>query len=388
MSQFDAIVVGGGLVGAALALALGEAGLRLALVEQSRPSTLPNDQSWDARIYAVTPGNVRFLTRLGAWNTPDQPRIAPIQAMSIWGDDGKSCLEFDAYEAGVPELGFIAESRLMQDGLWRALDNHANIELICPGHCKTLELLPEMVRLHLENGTILQAALVVGADGGSSWIRQQAGIGVNTMPYDQLGIVANFETEKPHGGIARQWFLKDGILAWLPLPGNRISIVWSAFTTRAQSLMALDAGEFCQIVAETGHHALGTLHMITSPAAFPLRLQRNEAMIAPRLALVGDAAHLVHPLAGQGVNLGFRDTQQLAATLIDRNTRDLGDIMLLRRYERARKADILSMQAVTTGLQKLFNRDHSNLAWLRNTGLALTSKISPIKRQLMAHAIL
>jgi len=388
MTQFDVIVVGGGLVGAALALALGDAGLRLALVEQAPPQPLPDGQSWDARIYAVTPGNARFLRRLGAWDTLDSSRIAPIHAMSIRGDDGKSHLEFDAYEAGVPELGFIAESSLLQDGLWQALSRHPNVQLVCPAHCISMEVLPQTACLHLENGTVLQAALLAGADGGNSWIRQQAGIRVNTMPYDQLGIVANFETEKPHGGIARQWFLQDGILAWLPLPGNRISIVWSAFSVRAQSLLELDADAFCRTVAETGQHALGALRQITPPAAFPLRLQHNETMIAPRLALVGDAAHLVHPLAGQGVNLGFRDAQQLAATLTERGSRDLGDILLLRRYERARKTDILSMQAMTTGLQKLFNRDLANLAWLRNTGLALTNQIPPLKRQLMAHAIL
>jgi ubiquinone biosynthesis UbiH/UbiF/VisC/COQ6 family hydroxylase len=388
MSQYDVIVVGGGLVGAGLALALGQGGMQVALVEQATPLALPDDQSWDARIYAITPGNMRFLQKLGVWDVLDAARVAPIHAMSIWGDDDKAYLEFDAYEAGVPELGFIAESRLVLDGLWRALKQCDNINVVCPAKCKALELQPEVASLKLEGGQELQAALVVGADGSNSWIRQQAGISVNTMPYDQLGIVANFETEKPHGNIARQWFLPDGILAWLPLPGNRISIVWSAFSARAQSIMALEPDAFCQAVAEAGHHVLGALRLITPPAAFPLRLQRNESMIAPRLALVGDAAHQVHPLSGQGVNLGFRDAQQLAATLLDRGLRDVGDLMLLRRYERARKADILSMQAVTTVLQKLFNREDVYLAKLRNTGLALTNHISPIKRQLMAHAIL
>lgn len=388
MNQYDVIVVGGGLVGAALALALGEAGLRLALVEQVPPRPLPTDQSWDARVYAVTPGNIRFLQRLGVWDALDNTRIAPIHAMSVWGDDGKACLEFDAYAAGVPELGVIAESRLIQDGLWQALGSNANVDRICPARCATLELKPEAARLKLEQGPVLQASLVVGADGGNSWVRRQAGIGVNTMPYGQLGVVANFETEKPHGGIARQWFLPDGILAWLPLPGNRISMVWAVLPARAQSLLALDAEVFCHAVAEVGHHTLGMLRLMTTPAAFPLALQRNEGMVAPRLALVGDAAHLVHPLAGQGVNLGFRDAQQLAATLAAHGLRDFGDILLLRRYERARKADILAMQAVTTALQKLFNRDSAVLARLRNAGLALTDQISPLKRQLMAHAIL
>ncbi len=388
MKQFDVIVVGGGLVGAALSLALGEAGLRVALVERAEPPALPDDQSWDIRVYAVTPGNVRFLNRLGVWSNLDAARIAPIHAMCIRGDDGNSHLEFDAYEAGVPELGVIAESRLMQDGLWRSIGRCSNITLVCPALCAALQLLPESVQLKLEDGMELQASLVVGADGGGSWIRKQAGIAVNTMPYDQLGVVANFETDKPHGDIARQWFLPDGILAWLPLPGNRISIVWSAFTARAQSLMALETEAFCQAVAMAGHHALGELRLITPPAAFPLRLQRNESMVAPRLALVGDAAHLVHPLAGQGVNLGFRDAQQLATVLIAHGPRDFGDILLLRRYERTRQADILSMQAVTTGLQRLFNNTYAPLAMLRNAGLDLTNHLSPLKRQLMSHAIL
>lgn len=388
MSRFDVIVVGGGLVGAALAVALGKSGLRLALVEQTQPHPLPDDQSWDARIYAVTPGNARFLKHLGAWDMINASRIAPIQAMSIRGDDGVSHLEFDAYEAGVTELGFIVESRLMQDGLWRVLGNHPNVELISPAHCASLERSSGMVNLQLQEGPLLQSSLVVGADGGGSWIRQQAGIAVNTIPYDQLGIVANFETERPHDGIARQWFLPDGILAWLPLPGKRISIVWSAFTARAQSLMALEADAFCRTVAEAGRHVLGELRMVTSPAAFPLRLQQNEALVATRLALVGDAAHLVHPLAGQGVNLGFRDVRQLAETLARHGVRDLGDLLLLRRYERARKADILSMQAVTTGLQKLFNHEHASVAKLGAAGLFLADRISPLKRQLMAHAIL
>lgn len=388
MSRYDVIIVGGGLVGAALALSLGQGGVHVALIEQAIPTVLPDDQSWDARIYAITPGNARFLDRLGVWGALDSTRITPIQAMAIWGDDGTSYLEFDAYEAGVPELGFIAESRLMQDGLWRSIDECKNVDMVCPAVCKGLELLQDAACLMLEDGRELQASLLVGADGGGSWVRRQVGIGVNTMPYDQLGIVANFKTEKPHGGIARQWFLPDGIQAWLPLPGQRISMVWSAYSARAQPLMVLDAEAFCHAVAETGQHVLGQLQLMTPPAAFPLRLQCNDAMVAPRLALVGDAAHLVHPLAGQGVNLGFRDAQQLASTLLQRGGRDFGDHLLLRRYERARKADILSMQAVTTGLQKLFNRTGPSLAILRNTGLSLTNHIPPIKRQLMAQAIL
>lgn len=387
MSDYDVIVVGGGLAGSALALALGQGGLRVALVERNLSAPLPADASWDARVYAITPGNADFLRRLEVWDGLDASRIAPIHAMSVWGDDGQARLAFDPYDIGVSELGFIVESRLIQDGLRRALQAQPNVEQTCPVRCEKLELSESFACLSLEDGRKLKAALVVGADGSGSWVRREAGIEVSTMPYGQLGVVANFETEKPHDNMARQWFLPDGILAWLPLPGNRISIVWSATEERAQALLQLDETAFCKTVAAVGHDDLGALRLITAPAAFPLRLQRNDAMIGERLALVGDAAHLVHPLSGQGANLGFRDVQALASTVLEHGRRDLGDTLLLRRYERSRKADILAMQALTTGLQKLFNNENSQLAWLRNTGLALVDRVAPLKRQLMARAI-
>lgn len=386
MSEHDVIVVGGGLVGSALSLALVQGGLRPVLVEPAPPQ-LPADDSWDSRIYAISPGNAAFLRRLGAWDAMDAGRVAPIHAMRIWGDDGAAEMGFDAYEVGVPELGYIVESRLIQGALWRTLQAQQDIEMVVDSGA-SLELGKMLAHLTLTNGRMLEAPLLVGADGGNSWVRRQSGIGVSTMPYGQLGVVANFETEKPHGNIARQWFLRDGILAWLPLPGNRISIVWSAFEARAQELLKLGPEVFCQAVEHAGYAALGRLTLITPPAAFPLRLQRNDAMVAPRLALVGDAAHLVHPLAGQGVNLGFHDARDLASTVLGRGMFDLGDQILLRRYERARKTDILAMQAVTSGLQRLFNNHDPVLGWLRNNGLAAVDRIPNLKHQLMAHAIL
>ncbi|MCX7626918.1 MAG: UbiH/UbiF family hydroxylase [Methylophilaceae bacterium] len=386
MNDLDVVVVGGGLVGSALTLALAQAGLRLALVEPSPCAPLPGDASWDARIYAISPGNAEFLRQLGVWDGLDASRIAPIHAMHVWGDDGVSRLDFEAYDAGVPELGFIAESRLIQNGLWQALKSRTDVTIVSQsGTALTLER--DWARLDLEDGCSLRARLLVGADGGGSWVRQQAGIEVHTLSYGQLGIVANFEAERPHGNIARQWFLRDGILAWLPLPGNRISIVWSAFEAEAQALLALGEAAFCRAVEEAGHGVLGTLRQITPPMAFPLRLQHNTAVVAPRLALVGDAAHMVHPLAGQGVNLGFRDAKVLAETLMARGLRELGDLLLLRRYERARKADVVAMQVTTTGLQKLFNNPHPVWGWLRNRGLAVVHRLHPLKRQLMVHAL-
>lgn len=383
--SFDVIIVGGGLAGTALALALQRSGLKLALVQSALPAA--SDEGWDSRIYAVTPGNADFLRSLGVWDGLDAERIAPIHAMHVWGDSAppqqKPSLAFDAYAAGLPALGYIAEERLMQAGLWHALDE---VEVYAPAVSQHLEQTADVVRLTLNDGRQLTAKLLVGADGGNSWVRQQAGITVNSTPYKQQGVVANFATENPHHQIARQWFRRDGILAWLPLPGQRMSMVWSAFDAQAEYLMGLSAEALCAEVAEAGGHALGALQLITPAAAFPLVMQRNQAMIAPRVALVGDAAHRVHPLAGQGINLGWRDVQVLAATLAE-HRHDAGAWACLRRYERARKADVLAMQGVTYALQQLFNNDDPVLGWARNLGLNAVNHIGPLKRMLMAQAV-
>ena len=381
--DFDIVIVGGGLAGMSTAAALQGKGYRLALL-QAAPARAGSASQWDSRIYAVTPGNVDFLQKIGAWQHMECGRIAPIHAMRIWGDassSGAPSLEFDAYQAGLPELGVIAEEGHMLAALGHALHE---VEILCPAVGKLIRWESSNALLQLEGGREITARLVVGADGGNSWVRQQAGISVEATPYEQQGVVANFEVEKPHGGIARQWFRQDGILAWLPLPGNRISMVWSAFDQKAQALMALTPEALCCEVAEAGQHALGALKLITPAAAFPLVMQRNTALIAPRCALVGDAEHRVHPLAGQGINLGWRDVQELASTL---ESGDPGEWSRLRRFERARKADVLAMQGVTFGLQKLFNNDLLTLGWLRNTGLSAVNHIAPLKRILMAHAV-
>lgn len=386
--DFDVIIVGAGLVGASLAAALRDSGLKLALVEGREPASPPRDGSWDNRIYAINPANARFLDQSGIWSGLDQSRIAPVYEMHVWGDDPSARLDFTAYQAGVAELAFIAESRLMQDGLWRALQGQSNLELFCPAACAALDIDAEAASLTLRDGRTLRAKLVVGADGRESWVRAQAGIEANPREYHQDGVVANFEIEQPHRNCAYQWFREDGILAYLPLPENRISIVWSADEPLARELMALEPAAFCHRVQEAGKNTLGKLDLITPPAAFSLRLLNLENLVKPRVALIGDAAHNVHPLAGQGVNLGFQDAKQLAQVLMQRESRrDCGDLALLRRYERARKEDILAMQLVTDGLQKLFNNPDPLLRTLRNTGLSLTNHLGGLKNRLMRHAI-
>ena len=383
--MFDVIIVGAGLVGASFALALKNSGLRLALVETHAP--VWDDQTgWDNRIYALSPGTAAFLDGCSVWQRLDTARITSITEMQVYGDDGASRLDFSAYDCGLPELAFIAENRLLQHTMWQQLGAQQNLTLICPGECEAIEWAAEHITLRIKDGTHMDAKLLVGADGGDSWVRERAGIDAKRHPYSQLAVVANFEAEKPHRNIAYQWFRQDGVLAYLPLPEKRISIVWSTGEDHAQSLLALAQEKFCSEVAQAGGHALGDLRIITPCAAFPLKLLRVERLVNPRIALIGDAAHVVHPLAGQGVNLGFQDARVLAETLMNRGMQvDCGDYYLLRRYERARKEDILAMQLTTHGLQRLFSNPW--LSGLRNFGLRLTNGMPQIKSFLVQHAL-
>lgn len=379
--KFDVIVVGGGLVGAALALALDRQGRSVALVE-SRPEALGAlEQGWDARIYAVSPGNRAFLQQLGAW--PDASRLGVIRQMDVRGDQGGR-IAFAAADAGAEALAWIAENRWLLAALWRTLQQDSNVTLLAGVAPQQLQHSAGEASLTLADGRVLRARLLVGADGANSWVRAQSAIASSIKPYGHSGVVANFACEKPHGDIARQWFLGDGILAWLPLPGNRISMVWS--TSQPEPLLALDHDALAQIVASTGDYALGGLQVLSPAVAFPLRLITPDSVIAERVALVGDAAHTVHPLAGQGVNLGFQDAAGLAAAMA--GVQDCGEWLTLRRYERTRKASVRTMQLGCDALFQLFHAKQTpGVAWLRNTGLNLTNHLPLLKKQLARHAL-
>lgn len=386
--QFDIVIVGGGLVGASMALALANSRFSVALLEGRAPAPLPQDESWDVRIYAISPGNKQFLRDIGAWQRMPPTRLAAVHEMQIHGDRKGRGLQFSAADVGGHELTTILENRLLQDALWQGVAECPNVTVITPCRPTALHWDDELATLQLEDGRSLQAKLVIGADGANSWVRGKAGIVANPDPYMQKGVVANFACEKPHRGVARQWFFEDGILAWLPLPGNRMSMVWSTFDEKADALVQLSPAALCERVAVAGDNTLGQLSLITPAAAFPLRLLRLPQTVKPRLALIGDAAHNVHPLAGQGVNLGFQDARLLAQLLREADIKaDPGNYMLLRRYERGRKEDVLMMQLVCDSLQKLFNNSNPLLAGLRNFGLGLTDRLTPIKNLLVRHAL-
>lgn len=382
---FDVLIIGGGLVGASLAAALKSSGLNIALVE-AQP-TAHSNEGWDNRIYAISPGGATFLTQCDTWQQLDMNRVQPVETMRVFGDEDME-LDFSAYQLGVPELAFILENRLLQQALWQRLHEQDNLTLFHPAHCASLVWQDDAAYLQLEDGRTLKAKLVVGADGGNSWVRQQAGIVAPPTLYNQHGVVANFTVEKSHRATAFQWFQPDGILALLPLPQQMVSMVWSVSPGKSEVLLQLSHEELCAQVAAASHHTLGALQLVTPPAAFPLRLLNLPQIIKPRLALVGDAAHNIHPLAGQGVNLGFRDARQLAQVLLQRDAlQDCGNMHLLRRYERARKEDVLSMALTTDALKKLFNNSNPLLRAVRNVGLAATNRIAPLKKMLARHAL-
>lgn len=387
-TQFDVIVVGGGLVGASLALALEPHGYSVALIEPHHPPALPGADAWDSRVYSISPGSAALLQSCGAWDALPQERITRIEAMQIYGDDITASLRFSAYDAGLRELAYIVENSLLHHALWERVRESTAIRVYSPARCAALAWEDRNVALELEDGELLGAELIVGADGADSWVREEAGIHSMRRPYGEIGVVANFATMRPHRGVAYQWFGRHGVLALLPLPGDRVSMVWSTPQPHAEELMQMSPNDLADAVADASGYALGSLDLITAAAGFPLRAQRVSRLVGPHVALVGDAAHNVHPLAGQGVNLGFRDVRDLAAVLAAPGGHtNCGDYFLLRRYERARAEDIATMRAVTDGLQKLFRADTVWVARLRNMGLTMVARLPPLRNLLIRHAI-
>ncbi len=388
METFDVIVVGGGLVGASFALALERADVSVALVEPQPPRAPAPDGLWDRRVYAISPGNAAWHAELDVWPRVSPGRIARVEAMQIFGDAPRGRLEFSAYDAGLRELAWIVENSVLHHELWQRLKGSAHANLYCPARCAELAWGADYATLSLDDGRELAARLIVGADGADSWVRERAGIVCRVDDYGQKGIVANFATARPHEGTAFQWFRADGVLALLPLPGERVSVVWSAHEDKARELLDLTPAMLAREVEAAAASALGELRALGPAAGFPLTRQRVDRLVEPRSALIGDAAHNIHPLAGQGVNLGLRDARELVAVLGARGAEsDCGDYRLLRRYERARREDITAVELTTHLLEKLFESRAVWMAALRNFGLSLVDTQPLIKNALVRHAI-
>lgn len=377
--EFDVVVVGAGPVGASLAGAL--RGLRVALVAADAPRRPPAGEL-DARVYALSPGNAAFLRGLGAWQSIPAGRLCPVHAMHVFGDDGAR-IDFDAYGAGAAELAWIVEDALLHEALAAA----AGAERF-PAEAEAIDFQGPRAEVRLRDGRVLQAALVAGADGAQSLVRSSAGIRADETPYGHSAVVANFACSTPHRNAARQWFQGGPVLALLPLPGERVSMVWSLPDAEAGRVARLDAAELCAEVEAASRGALGTLSLVTPQRSFALRRLRARRLVAPRAALLGDAGHVIHVLAGQGLNLGLQDARILAEVLLAREpVRDLGDAALLRRYERRRAEPLLAMDAVVHGLFRLFGASGPAASRVRSTGLNLTDRLAVVKNILIREAM-
>ena len=398
-SRPDAVVVGAGLIGAAAVLGLVVAGLRVTWVAPPGADAAPAGAAgaaglhgaapaWDSRVYAVSPGSIDWLSSVGAWQGVDAARTCDVHAMQVSGDDGRSGIGFDSRDARRPQLAVICESSNLARGLERAVAARADAVTRMSDPVVDLRVGERTASLGLAGGTTLRTPLVVAADGAGSTVRERAGITVDRRDYGHTAVVANFRCSVPHHGVARQWFFGDAVLALLPLPGDLRSMVWSCAEAHAAWLLELPAEALADEVARVAGGEAGQLQALAPACGFPLRLQRVSQLVVPRVALVGDAAHAVHPLAGQGMNLGFGDCRELSAVLSARGPQpDVGDLGLLQRYQRARAEPIATMRLATDGLFRLFASTLPGAARLRNLGMGWVDRTPLLKRELIAAAI-
>ena len=382
---YDVVVAGGGLVGTALALALGRAGMRVAIVERSVAPVAAPGPGYGLRVSALTVASERILRALGAWPVLPAARIGPMREMHVWERTG--AVHFDSAEIGEAVLGHIIENAVVQWALEQRVEASPNIEW---------HRGEELAGLAFDGGEALvevgvrtlRASLVVGADGARSRVRELAGIEVTEGDYGQEAVVAEVRTAMPHRETAWQRFLPDGPLAFLPLANGACSIVWSTTPEHAARLCALDADAFRLEVAGAFEWKLGEVTAPSARASFPLRRLHACDYVRDRVALAGDAAHIVHPLAGQGVNLGLLDAAALAEVVGRAHglRRDFGSRATLRRYERWRRGHNALMQAVLGGFRHLFSSPWDPVRQLRETGLALTDRLPPLKAGFMRFA--
>ncbi|MES9878802.1 MAG: UbiH/UbiF/VisC/COQ6 family ubiquinone biosynthesis hydroxylase [Candidatus Sedimenticola sp. PURPLELP] len=385
----DVLIAGGGMVGSALGCALAQEGFKVAVVELREPRQDWPDEEVDLRVSALTRASQQMLQNLGAWERMSQLRISPYRGMRVWDAGGRGSISFDAAEIGEPDLGHIVENRVTQLALWEHLASLETAQRICPDSIERIERQESLSRAVLNSGLVVEADLIVAAEGATSPVREMAGIASSGWAYDQHAIVATIWTEESSGEVARQRFMPTGPLAFLPIDDGRCSIVWSTSPSEAERLMALDDEAFCVELTEASEQMLGSVLRVGPRGVFPLRLRNADHYVQPGLALVGDAAHGIHPLAGQGVNLGFLDMAVLLDVLLDARKagRELGGMGTLRRYERARKGANIAMLGAMDMFKRLFSNRNPSLTLIRNMGLSLANAGGPVKHVIIRRAL-
>jgi 2-octaprenylphenol hydroxylase len=379
--DYDVAVVGGGMVGAALACALAQRDFSTVLLEAREPALVWEPGSYDLRVSAITRASQQMLQNLGVWQTMVEDRVTPYQHMHVWDRAGLGEIHFDAADLAEPDLGHIIENRVIVRALWKSLEG-AGVKVLAPTRLGALGFADEGAGLTLADGSILHVGLVVAADGARSQVRELAGIESRSEPYDQHAVVATVSAERGNQSTAWQRFMRDGPLALLPLERELFSIVWSTSPNEAERLCALPEHEFNGLLTEASESRLGQLAVLGARAAFPLRLQHAEKYVLPGLALVGDAAHVIHPLAGQGVNLGFLDAGALVDALVAGRERGRvpGALASLRAYERGRRGHNTATQLAMDGFKQLFSNDSGALSLVRNLGLGAAGRLAPLRR--------
>ena len=400
-SDFDIVVVGGGAVGSVVASLLGQITktvqgvkqqLKIALIETSEPPQF-NPSQVDPRVAALTEKTRLIFEQIGIWNQVVAKRACAYKAMNVWDAEGTGRITFDCQQVQQPNLGHIVENSALVSTLIDHLKQQSNIELYCPANIVDFQLQQDAITLTLDNHSVLSAQLLIAADGANSAVREHFQFATKQWDYGQHAIVTTITTENPNQLTAWQRFMPTGPLAFLPL--NNIgddhccSIVWSQDTTEAKRLMALEDDQFCQQLSRASEHCLGEVLKIEKRHLIPLRQSHATDYVMPRVALIGDAAHSIHPLAGQGANLGFSDAQVLAEEIAKAFARDLdlGDESVLKPYQRRRKPENLATMAAMEGFKRLFGSQNSTLRLLRNYGLSAINGLGAIKNKLIKQAM-
>jgi 2-octaprenylphenol hydroxylase len=398
-SHFDVAIVGAGIAGSALAVALSGNGMSVVLLEAQPLSVSasvpdPGVAGFDARVSALTPRSQSLLEQLGVWSGICRQRLCPYTHMTVWDAEGTGMIEFDCAEVDAQRLGHIVENRVIISALVERVRSCPDITLLNPARlsdCRPLE--SGGYSVELENGTAITTDLLVAADGALSKVRQMLDFETREWDYGHRAIVTTVQLENPHQDTAWQRFLPSGPLAFLPLPGapgeHYCSIVWSADEELAEDLMALDEAAFCQQLQQAFEARLGEVVTCSERFSFPLRQRHAVDYVQTGIALVGDAAHTIHPLAGQGINLGLADVLVLAEELIAEHSKggNPGSLETLKRYQRRRKGENLAMMAAMDGFKYLFSQRALPVRWLRNAGMRSVGRSMPIKKQLMRHAM-
>lgn len=388
MKQVDVVIVGAGIVGLSLAVLLGEQKLNVVVLDAKKYSEPKLGEH--ARASAINLASQRILSNLGVWQLLPKEHPSAFQAIKVWDVQGKGKIEFDSTECAEPYLGHIIPNHLLQEALFKRLDQLNSVKLICPVDIQDIQVKDDSVTISLPQGNLV-AKLLVGADGANSWIRKYFEFETLSSPYDQTAIITTVETTLSHARTARQCFLPTGPLAFLPLKNlHHSSIVWTTTLQESEELLSLNESDFLEKLSSAFEYKLGKVtQRLDTPKRFPLIMQHAKNYVKARVALVGDACHSIHPLAGQGLNMGIMDVACLGEIIIEvsENARDIGLVNHLRRYERWRKGDNWMMIGAMAGFKQLFGMDSEIMIDIRSAGLNIVNNISLLKKHFMRYAM-